>query len=178
MKRWIGIFLVILCCAGFWGCEKKASQGQIHPSQVESQLTNPFESTAKISDQTIEATAKIVSEEPRSCTVSFTSPESLNGMSFIFLKDQLTVDYNGISFHLDPQNLPGGAVANMVVSALNAATEPQGVHVELKENCIEVTGLIESGEFLLKLDPQSGNFLKLSIPASELEVEFLNFCPL
>lgn len=137
-------------------------------SQVESRMTSPFETTANISYKDIKATARIVSEEPRSCTVSFTSPSSLNGMSFAFAKDKLTVDYNGISFDLDPSNLPGGAVAKMVVSAVNSATEPQGVHVELKESSVEVSGLIEAGEFLLKLDPKSGNFLKLSIPRQRI----------
>lgn len=75
-------------------------------SQVESRMTSPFETTANISYKDIKATARIVSEEPRSCTVSFTSPSSLNGMSFAFAKDKLTVDYNGISFDLDPSNLP------------------------------------------------------------------------
>lgn len=100
-------------------------------------------------------------------------------MSFAFAKDKLTVDYNGISFDLDPSNLPGGAVAKMVVSAVNSATEPQGVHVELKESSVEVSGLIEAGEFLLKPGPEKRQlFEALPSPASELEMEFINFCPL
>ena len=61
------------------------------------------------------------------------------------------MDYNGISFDLDPSNLPGGAVAKMVVSAVNSATEPQGVHVELKESSVEVSGDVYTRQVVMSV---------------------------
>ena len=93
-------------------------------SQVESRMTSPFETTANISYKGHQGHGSYRLWRSRAAGNSspFTSPSSLNGMSFAFAKDKLTVDYNGISFDLTPPTSRVERVAKMVVSAVNSAT--------------------------------------------------------
>lgn len=63
----------------------------------------------------------------------------------------------------------------MILSALNAALNDQGVRFEEQDGKLVVTGKIEEGDFSLVVDGENGNILKLSIPQNDFEVEILNF---
>lgn len=134
-----------------------------------------FETTANIKYKDIEAAVVIVNTPPKTCTVEFLSPKGIKGMSFFFEGNDISIDYNGMSFTFNPNTLPGGAVAKMVVSTINAATSKEGVTVALEKNVLEIAGESEAGAFILKLDRDNGNFIRLSIPENEFEMEFVNF---
>jgi len=80
-----------------------------------------------------------------------------------------------LSFTFDPNSVPGGAVASVVVGAVNSALSGKGLTVEHTDGSLTLSGRLESGDFLLRLDSNDGSLLTLSIPEQELEIEFLGF---
>lgn len=170
--RITGILVTIcLCLLCLTGCGSKAEE-QSTPLKKHS---GNYSSTANITYKELQATATITQESPQSCAVVFSSPPSLKDMAFVFHKDNVDLNYKGMSFSFNPNSLPGGAVAGMAVSAINTAMRDDGLQVELADDALEVSGVMQSGEFKLRLDAKNGNLLKLSVPAEELEIEFVNF---
>lgn len=167
--RKLCVILVLLCVLTLAGCQKPKPQNPL-PKQ-----SGNYETAAEISYKELKATASISRETPESCTVVFDSPPSLKDMSFIFRRDSVDLGYKGLSFRFDPDSLPGGAIANLTVSAINRAMSDDGLSLALANGALEITGVMDSGEFRLLLDPESGNLIKLSVPAEELEIAFSNF---
>lgn len=171
------IFL-IFCIVGLFmlaGCAGGGKQLAPDTDEVVGKINSGFETTAVIHYKEIEAQAVMNKQDTGGCSIEFSSPKGLEGMRVEFLQEKVQVAYKGLSFDFNPDSMPGKAVAKMVVSAIDAATKEEGVRVSLENDVLTMTGTIESGEFILKLDPKQGNILKLSIPQSELEIEFLNF---
>ena len=134
-----------------------------------------FDTTANITYRELSATARITRDSPRSCIVTFTSPESLSGITFVFWGDRVDLNYGMLSFTFDPNSVPGGAIASVMVNAVNSALSGKGLIVEHTDGSLTLSGRLESGDFLLRLDGGDGSLLTLSIPEQELEIEFLGF---
>ena len=137
--------------------------------------TGNYETTASITYKDLQATAQISRETPRSCSVMFTSPKSLADMSFIFYEDAVDLAYKGLSFSFNPGSVPGGAAAKIAVELINRSMRDDGVSVDYSAGILTLSGIMESGEFSLRLDRENGNLLTLSVPAEDLEIEFINF---
>jgi hypothetical protein len=96
-------------------------------------------------------------------------------MAFVFHGDTVDLSYKGLSFSFDPQSLPGGAVAQIAVSSINRAMKDDGITMDYSAGALTLSGIMESGEFTLRLDKENGNLIKLWVPSEELEIEFANF---
>lgn len=165
----------VLSCVLVISLFNNSSIKKANKEKLIEKVNSPFSTSANIKYKDIIAAATISSETPKTCKVLFSSPKSIEGMSFILSDEEVFVDYKGMNFSFDPNSLPGGAVANVVVAAINSATQKDGVTVEVKENVLEVSGESDAGEFILRLDKSNGNFLKLVLPENDLELEFVNF---
>lgn len=137
--------------------------------------TGNYYTAAKITYKELKARALISQETPASCSVVFESPQSLSDMAFVFRRDNVDVNYKGLSFTFEQDSLPAAAVAKLAVSAINRAMRDDGLEVMLDNGTFEVKGMLESGEFILKINEETGSLMKLLIPAEELEIEFENF---
>lgn len=144
-------------------------------NQILKKLSGNFKTTARITYRGLTATAEITQDSPESCTVAFSAPDSLNGMSIHFTSESVEVSYKGLGFAFDPTALPGASVAKTAVSAINTALRDDGLKLEQLEGTLSVAGTSDSGAFTLLLEPDSGRLLKLSVPQQELEIEFENF---
>ena len=138
-------------------------------------FTGLFETTAHITYRDLSAIARIVQDTPEACTVTFSAPDTLKNMSFVFRQDQVKVSYRGLSFDFDPGSIPGSAVAKAAVSSINAALQKEGLALEQLSGSLSLTGSSESGDFTLLIDTESGDLLKLTVPSQELEIAFENF---
>ena len=149
--------------------------GKAQENTAVDQVKKPFESQLNIKYGDIIATAYISREDPANCTLLFESPESLKDMAFLFMGEEVTIAYKEMQVTIDPQSALGGMTVKLIISAINESASEQGVHVAYKEGVLTVTGESEREQFLLTLDAENGNILKLSIPAEEIEIEFFNF---
>lgn len=168
-----GLLIAILVFAGLSACSRQTPVRT--PVNLLTEHSGNFDATANITYKELRATATIVQETPRACSVTFSSPASLKDMSFVFREGVVDMAYKGLAFTFDPQSLPGGAAAKIAVAGINRAMKDDGITVDYTEGILSLSGIMESGEFSLRLDPESGNLMKLSVPAEELEIEFINF---
>ena len=168
-KRWIFAFVLVI--SGFF----LFYRGGRPPAPVGEERSGNYTTTAKMTYRNLALAATISRESPQSCALTFTSPESLKDMSMVFWNDRVALSYKNASFSFDPKSVPGNAAAQLAVCAMNAAMRGEGVVVDCTDQVITVSGRLDSGEFILQLDRAAGNFLKLSIPAQKLEMEFTDF---
>ena len=166
----IFVFTAIFLLTAFTACQKKPVPEESLPLR-----SGNFETTANISYKELKATATITRETPKSCIVVFTSPESIKDMAFVYSEGNVDLSYKGMSFSFDPDSLPGRAIANIAIAGINKAMEADGFSLDYTGNALVLTGVMESGEFTMRLDKESGNLIKLSVPAEDLEIEFVNF---
>ncbi len=167
----ICLALICVITLSFSGCKSKT----LNPKTPLSGHTGNYTTSAKISYKELKATAHISQETPSRCSVTFESPPSLAEMAFVFQEDSVDLNYKGLSFQFEPDSVPGNAVAKLAVTAINKAMRDDGLFVKLDDGTLEVNGVMESGEFVLKVHGKTGSLMKLSIPAEELEIEFDNF---
>lgn len=172
IRKIILVLLAILLATFVTGCALKKQS--VKPQNRAIHAAG-FDTTAEIKYKTLSATAKISQETPAQCTVAFSSPESLEGLSFAFHENGVDMAYRGLMFTFDPDSVPGTAAASMAVRAINAVMRDQGVELRSDGSFIELQGTMDSGEFLLRVDAESGNLLKLSVPDEDFEIVFGGF---
>lgn len=175
MKKIIAVLItVFIVAASFTGCSKKQNMPK---SNITDELTKPFESTVAIKYKDIDATAKIAKQAPGYCKVTFDSPETLKDMAIEFTVDKVKIDYKKLHTSFKPSSLPGSAVSKLLVSAIDSATQKDGVRVQYKDDVLLLKGEMEenNAEFILRIDPKNGNLIRLSVPSDEFEAEFSNF---
>ena len=168
---------VLAACAlllALGGC-KARDGGEAGLEKARQQLGQSFETTARVKYRELEAVMKLYKKPMNCAAVTFEAPDSLRDMKMTFFTDRVTFSYKDLSFDFVPDSVPGKAASKLVVDAVNAALADEGVKVERQEGRLLVSGQLDGGEFLLTVDAESGNILKLSIPESELELEILNF---
>jgi hypothetical protein len=123
-----------------------------------------------------EFAAVISQETPSSCVVAFDFPNTVAGLEIVFQKDDAKINYKGLSFTFDRESMPPGAAANVAVTAIGAAMTGESLEIFRKDdNHIEIAGMTENGEFKLVAERKTGELIKLSVPAQELEIAFNNF---
>ena len=171
MLRLKKLFAVLLLGAVlFTGCsiysgEQKAAE----------QIGTPFTSQAKFTYRGVSACMDIVSEPERSYTLTFTEPASMQDMKMVFTKEQVEFEYKGMQFAVKPEQISDGAVGRLLMDSIEAAAGKENITLNSAEGVITVRSRIDSGEFLLKLDEKTGNFLSLALPEQEFYLEFSDF---
>jgi hypothetical protein len=164
-------FLPLLLCIALTSCAKEP----VPPPSPLLGHTGNYEARAVIRRDDFEAEAVVSHLSPANCDLVFSAPEHLAGMAFVYGQDVVTVEYDGLSFPFDSQSIPEGAVAEVVVSALQRAIQQNAVTTELRVDGAILRGEIEAGSFLLSLTPNDNRPPKLLVPGAELEIEFTDF---
>lgn len=126
MKRVFGILLAAALLLGAAGCGAKARE-ESAAEQMRQNLSQSFQTTAKVRYGGLE-TEMTIYKKPMNCAVvTFQSPESIRDIKMTFFTDKVTVQYGDLSFDFTPDSVPGKAASKMILSALNAALNDQGV---------------------------------------------------
>ena len=168
MKRLLPVMLA--CLLLFTSCGAK--QAVKNPFKGKS---GNFITAAAIRYKGLEAIATISQVEPSSCSFVFEAPRPVAGMSFVFSQDDVDVHYKGMNLIFARDFMPYGAVANVTVQALGKVINDEELTVNAESDTPEIRGMAQTGEFILKIDRDTGEIAKLSVPAQELEIEFHNF---
>ena len=145
-------------------------------------VKNPFKGKsgnyitgATIRYQGLTALATVSQAEPSSCSFVLESPKHLAGMGYVFRQDDVDVNYKGMSFTFVRDFMPYSAVANITVQALSRVINDDELTVTAENDEHKIRGTVETGEFILTIDRDTGEIRKLLVPAQEIEIEFHNF---
>ena len=106
--------------------------------------------------------------------LTFTEPETLDGMTVSWDGELIMLEMMGLTFNVDPADVPESALGNEVIAILDAAmrSELQGV-VQDGKQIFDSTG--ENGNYQLVCDAETGYPLSLSVPRLGLYAEFSDF---
>lgn len=155
------------------GCRKKEEPPA--PETVSAAIGKGFDAKATIQMGELAADVDINRTAEGICTVQMTAPKSLNGLSFAFAEETVTVSYLGLSFELNQDAVFSSAMTKAVVAAINQAAEPNGVKLAVDDEGVTVSGTTESGDFTLLLSRSDYSMLSLCIPNLDLECHFSPF---
>ena len=169
MKRLLMAVFVLLILISMPSCKKRDDD------RVLKNATSPFTCEVNMQYGDIVARATVNKVSAGVFDITLTQPESLAGMSFKSVDDEITVSYKGLSAQIGKDSLPAKALSKVLISTISAATEKEGVSVKEKDGVITVTGDSQSGSFTLRLDEKNGHFLSLSVPDKKFDATFENF---
>ena len=173
MKKACALLAVLFIIFTVAACAKKSQNN----SNAAVELAKPFESTITVHYKDINAVVKLAKRQPGYCRLSFTAPEALKDMTVEFTLDKVNIDYKTLRTSFNPSTIPGSALSKMLVSAIDKATKEDGVRIEYKDDIMLISGKLEGegSEFILRIDRNNGNIIRLSVPADDFEAEFLDF---
>lgn len=156
---WIGIGL-------FWltGCSRKAAP----PAAID------FLCDAHILYKDIEIGANLTRTKAGVLKMDIYDPPSLEDMVITLDSGRIEVEMYGMSFNLNPDNLPVSGLAKGVLDVLDTVAKSDEPP-RLTENGAVLVGKSQNGDFTLISDPDTGELVSLSVPDIPLEITFSSF---
>ena len=88
--------------------------------------------------------------------------------------EKVTVKMYGLSFDVDPENIPQSALGQSILKALDAMLSDKGSGI-MTDKGFTTKGVMNGSEFEVVSDPSTGKLLSLNIPSLELTADFTNF---
>ena len=154
------------------GCANASLPGQMDKIYL---TGGQFTTTAQVVKDQFTAQVEIARESPQSCKLGFLSPDTLQGMEYIFTQGAVELRYQELCVSLPPDAVPAGSIAKLAVSALEQASIPGGVESSREGESILLSGFTKNGAFTIYLDAQDRTPRKLLVPRENLEIVFENF---
>lgn len=107
-------------------------------------------------------------------TLSFDEPETLAGLTARWDGETVTLSMYGLSFSVDPDTVPEGALGEELIAAFDAALRGEGERA-VDDGVLTVAGTGQNGAYTLTFDAATGAPLSLSVPALPLTATFSEF---
>lgn len=108
-------------------------------------------------------------------TVSLTKPAELDGLQMEWNGEVVTLRMLGLSWTVDPADVPEAALGQRILDALDTVVYGGGTG-EVVEGKLVTTGDAGNGTpFTLCSDPATGALLSLDVPSEELSLTFVDF---
>ena len=95
-------------------------------------------------------------------TFEISAPPSLRDVTLVWDGETVSVRLHGLTFGIDPAQLPASGVGTALLAALDAAIGSDGAETA-------------EGRFTLLSDPETGHLLSLSLPELGITADFSNF---
>ena len=171
MKQFFMIGTSILLMLILTGCGEKAVLPP-DAEQVSQAVRQPFDAQATLHMGGMEAVTNLNRDGDGAFSFAFTEPAALNGMTVTMDAEKIGFSYLGMHIEGDSADVLDSAAVKAIAGALSKVAEPNGIQVGIEDGAVLVNGESESGEFQLKLDPQSRSMLSLSIPELDLVCHF------
>jgi hypothetical protein len=166
LRRLLSLTLCLLFILSFAACKNK--------NKSEQPITTGFSCDVEVTYNDMNVKGRITRSSAGTLTFEVKEPKSLNGLSMQWDGDSIALKLFGLSFDIDPDTIPQTALAQNILSVLDAAIgiRDQG---EITEEGLVTKGSSLIGEFEIVSDPETGKLLKLQIPSAGLTANFSNF---
>lgn len=154
----------------FSACGKEDGGGKYPPKPPER-----FETDVSLTAGDEEIRARLTYHGFGSCTLSFTFPENLQGLSAVWQEDKCVLSYNNLSYTAELDKLPEGFFGKAALAVFDKLVDVESFTVVKEEDKWVYKGDISSGSFRLVQNGESGAFETLEIPEMEISLKFENF---
>lgn len=152
------------------GCEK-----QNKTDSDSREIRNCFSAKAEITFKELFMTAQITRCENGEMKIKMLTPESLAPLEIICLNGNCRAIFDGIEFSTATDRFPQAEFASITAQAFDYAQANIDLKKTVSDGKITYQGSTDSGVFILNQDPQSGNWLDLSIEGAQLHIVFKEF---
>ena len=172
-----------LAAAVLCGC---SAAGGVSAQEVSDAVAQPFTAQLQVVCGGSEYAAQL-SRDADSLDVVMDAPALFSGMAISFPVGggNAEVDFNGISFTVDPDDLPGASAVAAVVSVLDTAAVPDRLTTEVRDGTAVILG--DGFELQLLSSDSAGNEpltaglpfseIRLSIPEHNITAVVADFTP-
>lgn len=145
-------------------CKKEAET-------VTLQIPYSCELTIKSNEKDSNTYKASLSRKENSWQVTYTEPESINGMIITFSNDTYKIKLDELEFDAKRDELPDSAISTMIISALDKTTLSSNVEYKTNDGCTVASGTIGEKDYELIFKDDIPQTLKIS----DYTVTFLNF---
>lgn len=157
MTRTMFCIFALLCMLLLTSCGKTST---IKPPELSGDISLSGE--IKCGDVTANAD---LSRSGDIWTVTFTAPDSMNGMVITDEGDKCTVSYSGIVFDYNDSEVPFKNAVGYITDSLDAAAKPENISLKQEDDGLRVSGSIPESGFIINLD-ENGNVRTISAGGS------------
>ena len=144
------------------------------PHEPEKPVTTGFACDVDMTYQDMRIKGRLTRESAGTLQLAFSEPASLEGMSMQWDGETVTMKMGGISFGVDPADIPQSALGKGLLDALDAGFRSGG-DGQVTEKGLATTGDSVNGQFEILSDPESGQLLSMRIPELNIAASFSNF---
>ena len=142
---------------------------------AEAPVVTGFECDGALTYRDMEITGHLTRLNAGTLTLAFTEPASLKDMTMMWDGENISMKMYGLTFGVDPSEIPESALGKGIVDALDVALRGGGGGARVTEEGVKTEGDSVNGQFELLSDPESGSLLSLKVPSLNLKADFSNF---
>ena len=144
------------------------------PKQTAPPITADFSCSFSAQYHEMAVAGTLIRRSAGTLELSFTEPPTLEGLTAVWDGERVTLAMLGLTFEVDPDDLPEGALGEAVVDALDRVFRGEIDGRDEGETTIyEGTG--ENGTYILVCDRESGRPISLSVPQLSLSARFFEY---
>ena len=161
----IGAILAILLLTG---CQPKQAQ----PLDLTGGMFCTV--TVTLGEQVI--TAQLERTVTGICRLSVQEPSELEGLTFDWTGDALSLQYKGLNWDLEADALPSTAFAAALMKCLDIAAKKDGLETQsIQQDRVTTRGYCDAGEFQLVYDQTRNQVISIELDALDLTAEFSDY---
>ncbi len=120
------------------------------------------ELTIKSDDEGSDTYKASLSRKENSWLVTYTSPESISGMTITYSDDNYKIKLNELEFDAKRDELPDSAISTMIISALDKSTLSTNVEYKTNKGLTIANGTIGDKDYELTFKDDIPQSLKIS----------------
>ena len=109
--------------------------------------------------------------------IEFSSPNTLSGVKLEFSEGNTEASYKGLSFSVPQSAVPVKAMMLNLIRAVDDNARLEELKGEEKDDILEVSGKLEGGEYVLKVD-KDGKLSGFDMDNNKLKMTFTNVSPI
>ncbi len=140
-------------------------------------LDNAFQADAVIMLDRLQAEGVVKRFGTGVWEIEFSSPNTLSGVKLEFSEGNTEASYKGLSFSVPQSALPVKSMMLNLIKAVDDNARLDELKGEEKDNILEVSGKLEGGEYVLKID-KDGKLAGFDMDNNKLEMTFTNITPI
>lgn len=138
-------------------------------------INGSFSCDAEIIYDDMKINARITKIANAKFNMEIVYPETLKGLEFQLLNDQIKLSYRGLSFDLDGSNLPIKSVAGGLYEVMRNLTASQDLDITKSRGKYTIKGSSVVGSFSCVYEPDSNRIVSISIPDLKLTANLTNY---
>lgn len=142
---------------------------------TEAPVVTGFECDVSLTYRDMEIAGHLTRLNAGTLTLEFTEPASLKDMTMMWDGENISMKMYGLTFGVDPSEVPESALGKGIIDALDVALRGGGTRGQVTEEGVKTEGDSVNGQFELLSDPESGSLLSLKVPSLNLTAAFSNF---